>query len=108
MNAAFLRRLLAVLGTAALLAAPGFARAEDIDIYALPPGAADLPNVLFLIDNSANWGADVTARGSCRHWPDTGAPLPGFDSSKKAGAQLCALVTVVERLAARGRPARCW
>ncbi len=101
MNYSFLRRWLAWLGAAVLLAASTFARAEDIDIYALPPGAADLPNVLFMIDNSANWGADVTSRGSCTHWPDTGAPLPNYDASKKSGAQLCALVTVVERLAAR-------
>lgn len=101
MNSALLRRWLALLGAAVLLCASSLARAEDIDIYALPPGAADLPNVLFLIDNSANWGADVTSRGSCTHWPDTGAPLPSFDASKKSGAQLCALVTVVERLAAR-------
>jgi type IV pilus assembly protein PilY1 len=101
MKRTFLRRLLALLGGAALLAAAGLARAEDIDIYSLPPGAGDLPNVLFLIDNSANWGADVTSRGSCAQWPDTGASLPSYDSSKKSGAQLCALVMVVERLAAR-------
>jgi len=101
MNAALLRRLFRRVGAALLLAASAFAHAEDIDIYALPPGAADLPNILFLIDNSANWGADVTSAGSCTHWPDTGAPLPSYDASKKSGAQLCALVLVVERLAAR-------
>jgi type IV pilus assembly protein PilY1 len=101
MNAAFLRRGLALLGGAILLVASSLTRAEDIDIYALPPGAVDLPNILFLVDNSANWGADVTSRGSCANWPDTGAPLPNYDGSKKSGAQLCALVTVVERLAAR-------
>jgi len=101
MNSAILRRFFALLGAAVLLAAPGRAPAEDIDIYSLPPGAGDLPNILFLIDNSANWGADVTNRGSCANWPDNGASLPNYDSSKKSGAQLCALVTVVERLAAR-------
>lgn len=90
-----------------LLAAAAFAtaataiRAEDIDIYSLPPGEGDLPNVLFLIDNSSNWNATVQSGGRCTHWPDTGAPLPSSDSASKSGAQLCALVTVVERLAAR-------
>jgi type IV pilus assembly protein PilY1 len=91
----------ALLGTAALLAGMSCAFAEDIDIYSLPPGEADLPNVLFLIDNSANWSANVQENGRCTNCPDTGASLPSHDASKKSGAQLCALVTVVERLAAR-------
>jgi type IV pilus assembly protein PilY1 len=101
MRAAILRRWRAVLAMAVLLAAPTLARAEDIDIYSLPPGAADLPNVLFLIDNSANWSASVPGNGRCTHWPDTGAALSNKDNSAKSGAQLCALVTVVEKLAAR-------
>ncbi len=53
-----------------------------------------------MIDNSANWSADL-ANGTCAQWPDSGAAVPNADNSKKSGAQICALVTVVERLAAR-------
>ncbi|UCG98257.1 MAG: hypothetical protein JSW31_03870, partial [Burkholderiales bacterium] len=101
MNAALLRRWVAWLGASALVVASALVRAEDIDIYGLPPDTGDLPNILFLIDNSANWGADVTSAGSCSRWPDDGTAIPNYDSSKKSGAQLCALVLVVERLAAR-------
>jgi len=90
----------ALIAAAACASAASFARAEDIDIYSLPPSAADLPNVLFMIDNSANWSADL-ANGTCTQWPDSGAAVPSADNSKKSGAQICALVTVVERLAAR-------
>ncbi len=99
MNAPLFHRLRVLLVAAALLAGAAV-RAEDIDIYSLPPGAADLPNVLFVIDNSANWSADL-ANGNCTQWPDTGGAVPNADKSKKSGAQLCALVSVVERLAAR-------
>jgi type IV pilus assembly protein PilY1 len=100
MNAPLLRCLRVVLG-ALLLAAGLPGRAEDIDIYALPPSAIDLPNVLFMIDNSANWSANLPGSARCTNWPDTGAALPSQDANSKAGTQLCALVTVVERLAAR-------
>jgi type IV pilus assembly protein PilY1 len=99
MNAPMFHRLRALLAVIALLAGAAV-RAEDIVIYSLPPGAADLPNVLFVIDNSANWSADL-ANGNCTQWPDTGTPVPNADKSKKSGAQLCALVEVVERLAGR-------
>jgi type IV pilus assembly protein PilY1 len=101
MNAALLRRWVAWLGASALVVASALVRAEDIDIYGLPPDTGDLPNILFLIDNSANWGADVTSAGNCSRWPDDGTAIPNYDSTKKSGAQLCALVLVVERLAAR-------
>lgn len=100
MSAPIFRRLRALLVVLALFAGSS-ARTEDIDIYALPPGNVDLPNVLFMIDNSANWSANLPGSARCTNWPDTGAPLPSQDASTKAGTQLCALVTVVERLAAR-------
>ncbi len=41
-----------------LLAATGPVCAEDIDLFLNPPqGVATTPNILFLLDNSANWGA---------------------------------------------------
>lgn len=44
-----------------LLVAQTPARAEDIDVFSLPPGTASAaPNVLFLIDNTANWNTAFT------------------------------------------------
>ncbi len=31
------------------------ALAEDIDIYSAPTGPEDNPNILIIVDNSANW-----------------------------------------------------
>ncbi len=46
------------LAAAALVLCHGSLRAEDIDLFAgSPAGANDLPNVLFIIDNTANWTA---------------------------------------------------
>jgi len=100
MRAQILRACRAWLGAVAFFAGASAVQADDIDIYSLPPGAADLPNVLFVIDNSANWGADL-ANGNCTQWPDNGTAVPNADNSKKSGAQLCGLVEVVERLAQR-------
>ncbi len=45
-----------VLGLAASLSQYG--HAEDIDLFAgSPAGASGLPNVLFIVDNTANWGS---------------------------------------------------
>jgi type IV pilus assembly protein PilY1 len=51
----FLRKLSAVLAAAACLVPP--ALAEDLDLFTQPPpgAAADAPNILIIIDNSANW-----------------------------------------------------
>ncbi len=46
----------------ALTTSPGLG--EDIDIYATDGGIANNPNVLVIIDNSANWAA------SNQHWDD--------------------------------------
>ena len=36
------------------------AQADDIDIYSIPSTEGLRPNVLFLIDNTANWSAAIT------------------------------------------------
>src|SRR5882757_9977894 len=43
-----------VLATA-LLACHSLARAEDIDLFVNSPASSQLPNVLFIVDNTANW-----------------------------------------------------
>jgi type IV pilus assembly protein PilY1 len=44
-----------------LSGSPG--RAEDIDIYAAPPGPSNAPNILIILDNSANWSS------AAQRWP---------------------------------------
>ena len=34
-------------------------RAEDIDLFIQPGGSATLPNVLLVLDNTANWSRNV-------------------------------------------------
>jgi type IV pilus assembly protein PilY1 len=61
------------------------AQAEDIDIYANPNAANDVPNVLFVLDNSANWSSSIPAadcfykEGRCRLGgrPEGEQPRPG-------------------------------
>ena len=36
-------------------------RAEDIDIYGEPNSNTDRPNVLFILDSSANWSSSIPA-----------------------------------------------
>lgn len=55
------------LGTClGLILVPPQIGAEDIDIFVGAGGAAQAPNVIFLLDNSPNW-----SRNS-QHWPDNG------------------------------------
>jgi type IV pilus assembly protein PilY1 len=78
----------------------GAARAEDIDLYAMQSAASDLPNVLFIIDNSGNWNASLPASRRCTAFAD-GTPLAAADSGSKVGIELCALFRIVDDLAAR-------
>jgi len=53
------RLLRALLAVALLLNLP--VRAEDIDVFSMPPGTgAGTANVLFLVDNTANWNTAFT------------------------------------------------
>lgn len=60
-----------------------FSRAEDIHIYAADNGAANNPNVLIILDNSANWSA------ASQHWPG---------GIKQGEAELASLKTVISEL----------
>ena len=68
------------LGVAAVPRCSRPARAEDIDIYAEPNNAGDLPNVLFILDNSANWstqhpgGRTATTRTAASSRPTVERP----------------------------------
>ena len=57
MKPSFIRALAA--GACLTFAVAGLARAEDIDLFTSgPPNAANAPNILIVLDNSANWSAN--------------------------------------------------
>ena len=85
-----------------LLLAP--ARAEDIDIYGEPNSNTDRPNVLFILDSSANWSSSIPA-ANC-YYKDNGvvttngpkASNPGQEQGKKMAIEKCALYNLLDAL----------
>lgn len=77
----------------ALLGASLGAGAEDIDLFVgvEPEQSTDYPNVLILIDNSANWAAQN------QHWPG---------GIQQGQAELTAIKTVINALAPEGEDAK--
>jgi len=73
----------------ALLA--GAAMAEDIDLYAAAPANAGRPNVLFVLDNAANFSANAA---NCTYSDGTAPTLNGT----AGGIEQCALYNVVAGL----------
>lgn len=68
---------------------------EDIDIFANPPLTADLPNVLIILDTSANWSASVGTKACKKYADDTLGPA---EDSSKAGIEKCGLVNALWEL----------
>jgi type IV pilus assembly protein PilY1 len=55
------KELINVSLSLALLATSSHTNAEDIDLFlGVPPGQAATPNVLFIIDNTANWSTPIS------------------------------------------------
>lgn len=69
----------------------GAALAEDIDIYAQRGYVASAPNVLFVLDNAANFGASAA---NCKYDDNSTPSLNGT----AAGIQQCALVKALTEL----------
>ena len=85
-------KLLIVVAIAGALSLTQGVRADDTEIFTAPPplsGSAGNPNVLIIIDNSANWDANN------QHWADN---CPGQTSSKQGDAELCALSQIAGSL----------
>lgn len=82
MNKTFNKTLLA-LSLLGMLAPATVGMAEDIDIYKSSSDDVDKPNILVVIDNSANWAA------ASQHWPG---------GIKQGQAELSALRTVISDL----------
>ena len=80
------------------------AQAEDIDIYANPNVANDVPNVLFVLDNSANWSSSIPAadcfykEGGVVSAVGPKATSPGQEQGKKMAIEKCALYNLVDAL----------
>lgn len=76
------------------------ASSEDIDVYASVSGTTDRPNVLFVLDSSANWSAALPA-ADCYYRdngvPSTQGPDPG-EQRKKTGIEKCALYNLIDAL----------
>src|SRR4029079_14476984 len=95
-------RALALAFLLCALVAP--VHAEDIDIYADPSSATDVPNVLFVLDTSANWSSSIPA-ANC-FYRDAGvvttlgpkADSPGQEQGKKMAIEKCALSNLVAAL----------
>ncbi|HEX4235898.1 MAG TPA: PilC/PilY family type IV pilus protein, partial [Caldimonas sp.] len=85
-----------------LLLAP--AVGEDIDIYGEPNSNTDRPNVLLILDSSANWSSSIPAP-NC-FFKDNGvvttngpkASNPGKEQGTKMAIEKCALYNVVDGL----------
>src|SRR5215216_6732572 len=84
---------------------PHAARAEDIDIYTTSGAAStDIPNVLLMLDNSANWSASLSV-GNC-YYKNNGvtttdgpkADNPGKEQGTKMAIEKCALYNVIDAL----------
>ncbi len=96
---ALLDRILSAALAAAIAAAGLFwsagARADDIDIYSLRNVEGMRPNVLIILDNSANWSASLKNLPKC---DVAAANVASKDDDTKFGKEKCALYKVISSL----------
>ncbi len=71
------------------------AHAEDIDIYSLPNTEGFRPNVLILLDNSANWSSSIPTPICSATGAAVRASSPNKEEGTKLGAQKCALYRLI-------------
>jgi type IV pilus assembly protein PilY1 len=94
----------ALCAAAVLATAPLAVHAEDIDIYTTTGGSTDLPNVLLMLDNSANWSSSLPVP-NC-YFKDNGVVTavgpkdsnPGMEQGTKMAVEKCALYNVIDAL----------
>ncbi len=95
------RPRIATLAAAAALMVGGSAFAEDIDIYAGGSGGGGLPNVLLILDSSANWSDNISGAANCYYKNNKVliSPLTGpVEQGTKLGIEQCALYNLVDAL----------
>jgi type IV pilus assembly protein PilY1 len=90
--------------TAGLLALSMAAPAEDIDLFVNQPANTDLPSLLMILDNSANWTATLDVP-NCYYKDDGVATLdgpkaenPGKEQGTKMAIEKCALYNAIDGL----------
>jgi type IV pilus assembly protein PilY1 len=96
LNARSLARF--ALATAVVFAALPPAHAEDIDIYSLPNTDGFRPNVLILLDNTANWSASISTPLCDAPGAMVRATSPNKEEGTKMGAEKCALYKLISSL----------
>jgi type IV pilus assembly protein PilY1 len=74
------------------------ARADDIDIYSMPNTEGFRPNVLIILDNSANWSASIPTPACDAAGAMVRASSPNKEEGTKMGAQKCALYKLIASL----------
>ncbi len=92
-----LRRLVVTLAIGLGAVVP-VARADDIDIYSLPNTDGFRPNVLIILDNSANWSSSITTPICSVAGALVKNSNPGKEEGTKMGAQKCALYRLISSL----------
>ncbi len=97
-KANLLCRLAAASAALTLAVATHTARADDIDIYSNPPADGLVPNVLFIIDNTANWSATITTPTCDAAGANVKASSPNKEEGTKMGAEKCALWKLINSM----------
>jgi type IV pilus assembly protein PilY1 len=92
----FLRLVFACVAALAVGSTP--AHADDIDIYSIPSTEGLRPNVLIILDNSANWSASIPTPICDAVGANVKATTPNKEEGTKMGAQKCALYKVINSL----------
>jgi type IV pilus assembly protein PilY1 len=96
-NARSLARLAATLAIT-LAASLQAVHAEDIDIYSIPSTEGLRPNVLIMLDNTANWSASIATPLCNAIGADVKASSPNKEEGTKMGAQKCALYKLISSM----------
>jgi type IV pilus assembly protein PilY1 len=78
--------------TVGLLGLSSMTRADDIDVYSDNAGSTGVPNVLFVLDNAANFSASAA---NCTYDDDGTAPTL---NGTAGGIEQCALYNVIKSL----------
>ena len=105
--AALLRQSVAALAGLLALAVASAGTPSDIDVFA-GTSATERPNVLIVLDSSANWSASISGAAHC-YYRDNGLQTtagPTADQGTKLAIEKCALYNLVDSLpvAASGGP----
>jgi type IV pilus assembly protein PilY1 len=86
-----------VLGSG--LAGPALAQSSDIDIYAGISASTATPNVMFILDSSANWGTNIPGAPNCYYRNGGVLTATGpVDQGTKLAVEQCALYNLIDGL----------